>query len=48
MSPIEVWWIIEARTPRQTYGQLTEAEAAELYEELEEFELEQRLGQDDN
>ena len=39
MTPGEVWWFIEAVKPKRMYGDLTEADAAELYEELSQWEL---------
>lgn len=36
MSPIELWWLFEARKPVKMYGTLTENEVAELYADLKE------------
>jgi hypothetical protein len=51
MHPQEVWWLIEARRPKQFYGKLSEEEAEECYQEIIEEEelagLEHESGQAD-
>lgn len=32
LRPIEFWWLVDARKPAKQYGDLSEAEAQELYE----------------
>jgi hypothetical protein len=34
MDDEQVWWLIEAHTPPKNYGNLTEAEAEECYQEV--------------
>ena len=34
MHPIEFWWLVDARRPKKMYGDMSEDEVAELYEEL--------------
>ena len=33
MTPRELWWFIEAKTPAKMYGSMTEAEVRQIYEE---------------
>ena len=33
MSPVELWWHIEAGQPVKMYGNMTEAECDEIYTE---------------
>jgi hypothetical protein len=35
MSPLEFWWMVDARRPSKKYGTLTEAEVEEIYEVVE-------------
>jgi hypothetical protein len=41
MAPVEVWLLIDARTPEKRYGNLTETEVAELAELHEKLEAQQ-------
>lgn len=38
LTPLEFWWIADARRPKKMYGNMTEDEVAELYEEMEQTE----------
>ena len=33
MHPLEYWWLLEANRPKRMYGNMTEDEVQEIYEE---------------
>lgn len=34
MNPLEFWWMVDARRPKQMYGSFTEDEVEEMYQEM--------------
>jgi hypothetical protein len=38
LHPWEFWLLVQANTPKKYYGKLSEDEAAELYQEVQEHE----------
>lgn len=33
LSPLELWWLLEAKQPPKMYGSMTEDQVAQIYEE---------------
>lgn len=33
LHPVEFWWLVEANRAPKTFGKMTEAEVAEMYED---------------
>lgn len=34
MHPVELWWLLDARRPVRMYGDLTESDVSELYDQM--------------